>query len=194
MPSILTSPMKRVRQLRKRPRELRTYVLSAVVAVGLLAAYLVFLEHHDARMAAHYETLRAEHPGMYLEEMAELKGFRFYVDELAKMRGYDRPQVDVPPFLMGRWMLFDEAQNVSDRYFPEACLSGVEIEDGRVRMFGLFDGDHQARFTMNGMEVDIDLGAGGHIPLKLVSYGTHLHHVELTLPGESVTRYGYLCK
>ena len=40
--------------MRKRPRDLRTIVIVAVLAVVLLGAYLVFLERHEAQMAAYY--------------------------------------------------------------------------------------------------------------------------------------------
>lgn len=179
---------------RNRPRMFRAYLIFAVLTLIFLAAYLQFLSYQDRKMAAYYAQLRQEHPDMYLEKMAELRGFDAYVAEFQKMRDYSQPRAEVPPFLVGRWRLFEEPRNVSERYFPEACLSGIELEDGRVKMFGLFNGDYGARYRIDGMKVDIALGADGHIPVRLISYGSHLHHLELTLPGQAARYYGYLCK
>ncbi|HZD27060.1 MAG TPA: hypothetical protein VE631_12405 [Alphaproteobacteria bacterium] len=189
------SPMKRAQLLRRRPRKLRSYLIFSALTALFFAGYLVFLDYQNRQMAAYYGSLRHEHPNAYLAKLAELKGFHAYLDELERMGSYSELRAEVPPFLVGRWRLFKAPKNVTERYFPDSCLSGVQIEDGRVRMFGLFEGDYQARYRMQGVNVDASLDRGRQqMPIRLVSYGSHLHHIEVTVPGSADVYYGYLCK
>lgn len=184
----------------RRTRRLRSTIIGGLATVVFFVFYLMFLERKNTEIEAYYQHLRAENPEVYLERVAELKGFKTYVEAFSKMHDYHQPKREAPPFLVGRWRLFAEPKNVNETYFPVSCPSGVEIEDGHVkffglaRAFGLADGIHGVRYQIAGMAVKLLLDDGKAVPLTMVSYGTHLHHLEIIPPGAHQTYHGYLCK
>lgn len=176
------------------PRRTKTYLLSAVAALALIAGYVAFLEYEEARMERYYAGLRETSPTLYLAKLAQLHGFDTYLTELAALRHYDKPQRRVPPFLLGRWALFENEKQVGDSYFPDACLDGAEIEDGLVRLFGAYEGSYPVKFRMVGDKTEAIMANGDVILITALAYGAHIHHIEIALPGETAPLFGYVCK
>ncbi len=180
--------------LRWNGRRTKTYFLSTVAILTLIAGYVVFLQYEENRMERYYASLRSTQPAVYLSKLAQLRGFDTYLKEFASLRSYEQPQDRVPPFLLGRWALFQTEQQVGDHYFPDACLSGAEIEDGTIRLFGEYKGGYQVQYKIAGGKVEAVLDNGDVILVTPQAYGAHLHHIEIALPGQQAPLYGYICK
>ena len=183
----------------RRWRRFRSAVLWSVAGIVSFTFYLMFLDYKEQQIEGYYSHLKTEKPNIYLSEITKIKGFSVYVKEFERMNGYDKPQNNAPPFLVGRWQLFQKEKLVNEQYFPDACIAGLQIEDGRIKTFGLnpavpIQGVHPARYRMDGMNVDILVANGLDVRVKIVSYGSHLHHLKVTLPGAETPSYGYLCK
>lgn len=181
-------------RLRMKTLRMKTLVLSAVATVVLIAAYVVFLEYEDNKMGKYYAELRATQPSLYLSKLARLHGFDAYLNEFAALEHYDQPRREVPPFLLGRWTLSAEEKPVGDNYIPDACLDGAEIEDGMIRMFGAYKGDYEVKYQMVGPKTEALLANGDVILITVRAFGSHLHHIELAVPGQPRSLYGYICK
>ncbi len=169
---------------------------SVLIALTLLIAaggYVWVLKTKNRAVAERFVRLEHKDVRAYLSHVRQTRGFTTYVGEFAKLRHYDAWQEDAPPFLVGRWALFEEPQRVSENYFPEVCRDAVEIEDGRFKHLLRRIETHKARYRIKDGRVVVRLGDGKTVPVGLASYGTALHHIVVTLPGDR-ERYGYLCK
>lgn len=175
-------------------RRTRDYILWASAALVLIAGYLAFLEYEEQKMERYYAGLRETRPALYLSKLAQLHGFARYLHEFTTIRHYDQPHRRVPPFLLGRWALFEAEKPVGDHYFPNVCVDGVAIEDGAVRMFGAYSGTHSVTYRMDGDTVLAERSDGGPFVITPHAYGAHVHHIEIALPGHAAPLYGYICK
>ncbi|MDF1748775.1 MAG: hypothetical protein P1V34_07875 [Alphaproteobacteria bacterium] len=168
--------------------------LGITATVVLMAGYIMLLNHEERAMSDYYEKLRQTSPDVYLSKIMQARGFRSYIDEYLDIHDYSQPQKTVPPFLLGRWALFDKYKNVSDDFLPDSCLNGVEIEDGRVKFFGKTTGDYPAKYTMQGNTVTLQLDGAPATDVDVVGYGSHLHHIEMHAPESGQVLYGYMCR
>lgn len=178
----------------KLARRQRLTALGIGIAILAFAAYTVFLTYADRAAKTHYAELRGTEPDLYLSEIRKALGYSRFLEEYRTLKGYDRNQAIVPPFLLGRWALFDAPKRVSDLYYPGTCLNSIEIEDGRIRVLGDKSSEHAATYRMDGDTVTATLADAEPMAIRLVAYGAHLHHIELQPPGYGQTAYGYLCK
>lgn len=174
-------------------RRNRRYALGALAALVFLAGYVVVLTNEERTMARFYEDLRATDADLYLSKIRQARGFRAFVKEFAAIHDYSRPMQDAPAFVIGLWALFDQEKRVGDGFIPEACLSGIVIEDGQVKMFGGKTVRYPARYTMQGNTITAHLQGAPDAAIAAVGYGSHLHHIEVKLPGDERTLYGYRC-
>ncbi len=175
---------------RNSPRRIWILVIAAV----LLGGYLLLLNHEEQVMEDYYDTLRRENVELYLMKVRQAHGFRTFLKEYLTIHDYGTPKVEVPPFMVGRWALFAEEKRVSDAFLPESCLNSLEIEDGQVKRLGETTTRYPAAYTMSGSTLTAHLDTDETMAIKAVGYGSHLHHIEVTLPGENAPRYGYMCR
>lgn len=175
-------------------RKIATNLLVGCFVLLLGFGYIYFLKVEDANAVADLSQLRQSDPVRYLENVRHQEGFRTYLAKVGQNYGYERFQRDVPPFLLGRWALFDAPQRVGNEYIAEDCGDYVAIEDGAIKVRGGMKADYPATYRISQSTVEADVGAGKTLPIKLVSYGMDLHHIVVTLPGQDSPRYGYLCK
>ena len=173
--------------------------ISANLFVGLVVlmlgfGYIYFLKVEDANAVADLSQLRHEDPVRYLENVRHQQGFGTYLAKLEQRYGYQGFKRDVPPFLLGRWALFDQPQKVGYQYIAEDCSDYVAIEDGTIKVRGETETAYPAKYRISRSTVEADIGAGKTLPIQLVSYGMDLHHIVVMLPGQKKPRYGYICK
>lgn len=184
--------MKRVRVLVNGRN--RGWLLLAAGVIAFFVAYAGFLGYQEQRVKASFAELRNSDPELYLNEISKVIGFQRYLEEYRIIKAYEIYREDVPSFLLGRWALFDAPKRVSDVYFAERCIDSIAFEDRLVRITRQTTSFHDAQYQLSGQTVMVRLDGQTEMPVKLVSYGVRLHHIELTPPGASGTRYGYLCK
>lgn len=177
-----------------RVRAYRLLSVTIVVAMALLAGYVLLLSHEEQAMEDYYSHLRQTDAGLYLSKVMQARGFRAYLKEYLSIHDYSRPVAEVPSFLMGRWALFERPKRVSDDFIPDSCHSGLEIEDGRLKVFGDGAVSYPARYTMDGTTVTAHLKSADDASIDVVGYGSHLHHIKVMLPGSEQPRYGYMCR
>lgn len=170
---------------------------SALIVLAILVAaggYGWVLKAKNQAVAERFEHLQHSNTRAYLSHVRLTRGFKAYLKEYVRLRHADDWRRDAPPFLVGRWALFDKAKRVSEAYFPEVCLDAAEIEDGRFKRLAKTTATHRARYRMDGDRVVVEFDGNREVPITLKSYGTALHHIVVTLPGEKRPHYGYLCK
>ena len=175
-------------------RKISTNLLVGLAVLMMGFGYIYFLRVQDANAVADLVQLRHEDPVRYLENVRHQQGFNTYLAALEQNYGYTRFQRDVPPFLLGRWALFDQPQKVGYEYIAEDCSNYAVIEDGMIKLRGETDAAYPAKYRISGTTVEADIGTGKALPISLVSYGMDLHHIVVTLPGHQKPSYGYICK
>jgi hypothetical protein len=175
-------------------RKISVNLVGALVILVLALGYIYFLKIEDANVVADLTTMRQNDPVQYLEDVRHRKGFDAYLAQFSSTYGYGDFRQDVPAFLLGRWALFSQPQRVGYQYIAEECYNYLAIEDGVLKAKGKFQASYPARYRISGTTVVADIGDGRTIPISLVSYGMDLHHIVVTLPGQTKPLYGYLCK
>lgn len=174
-------------------RRNRKYALVALAVVVFLAGYFVLLTNEERVMERSYADLRASNADLYLSKIRQARGFRAFVKEFVSVHDYGRPNEDAPSFLIGMWALFAHEKRVGDGFIPEACLSGVVIEDSQLKFFGGTPARYPARYSMQGNKITAHLQGAEDATIAAVGYGSHLHHIEVTGPESGRTLYGYRC-
>ncbi len=133
-------------------------------------------------------------PDLYLAKIRQAEGFRTYLREFTALKGYQTPQTIAPPFLIGRWVLYDEPMRVDDAYVPPMCLDDIVIQDGNIRTGRPKQASYPVRYQIQGANVMALREDAAPIVIVPVGYGTHVNHIEVRLPDSDETRYGYQCK
>ena len=178
-------------------RRTRSFRINAWVAVGLLAAFAAYvlaltqIQHTTERT---YAELRKTDPDLYLANIRQAQGFRSYLRQFIEIKGYQTPQTEAPPFLIGRWALHDKPLRVDDAYVPPMCLDDIVIQDGNIRTGRPRRESFSVRYQIQGANVMAVREKAAPIVIAPVGYGTHVNHIEVRLPDSDETRYGYLCK
>lgn len=171
----------------------RGRIAGALIAVVCITAYASFLDYEEQRVRAYFATLRANDPERYLAEFRRVAGFAAFLAEFRDVEGYGRFRPEVPAFLLGRWALFAEPKRVGDLYAADICTEAISLETGVMRVSGPRPGTYPVRYRLDGDRAVLQI-KGGEVPVRLVSYGLFLHHIELVPPGYDSLRYGYLCR
>ena len=175
----------------------RKISVNFLVGLALLLSalgYVYFLRVEDADAVGNLTELRHSDPVHYLENIRHQKGFHAYVAEYTKTNGYEHLNREVPTFLLGRWALFDQPKRVGDQFIAEDCSNALVIEDGMVKTAGAKAAAYPARYRIDGDTVEAHLGGRNIMSISLVSYDMDLHHIVVTLPGQTKPSYGYICK
>lgn len=180
--------------LKNKSKNIPTYLLTGILILLVSAGYIYFLKLKDEETIAEINALRTSDPVHYLREVRLLEGFDAYLQEYRATHGFNHFSRQVPDFLLGRWALFNERQRVGYHSVSEDCSTFLGIEDGEIKAVGSIQADYPARYRMSGSTVEADIGSGVIVPISLVSYGTELHHIKVTLPGHPEPLYGYLCR
>jgi hypothetical protein len=178
-------------------RASRRFRINAWVGLGLLAAFAAYvlaltqMQHTTERT---YAELRTTDPDLYLAKIRQAEGFRVYLSQFTALKGYQTPQTIAPPFLIGRWVLYDEPMRVDDAYVPPICLDDIVIQDGNIRTGRPKQASYSVRYQIQGTNVVAVRENAPPIVIVPVGYGTHVNHIEVKMPGGEKTRYGYQCK
>jgi hypothetical protein len=179
---------------RNKPKNISTYLIYGTLILLMGAGYLYFLKLKDEETVASLSKMRQTDPVHYLQEIRLLEGFDAYLKEYSEANGFNLLTRQVPDFLLGRWALFPERQRVGYHYIADDCSTFLGIEDGEMKAAGDIQAHYPARYRISGSTVEAEIGEGVIVPITLVSYGTDLHHIMVTLPGQPGPLYGYLCK
>jgi len=176
------------------PTRSRTVLLFSLSLAVFYAGYFAFLEHKESEARQTYQQLREHDPQAYLARVETRRGFDAYLAEFTKLNHYDRPKSTVPPFLLGRWAVFEEPQRVKENYFPERCMNGLMIEDGKIKTFGREAREYNVRYKIAGDTVVGATPNGPGFSIKPVAYTSHIHHLVVDAPGRQRPLYAYMCK
>jgi len=180
-------------RLARRARRLR---INAWFAAGLLVAfgaYVIALTQMQHTTERTYAALRVSDPDLYLAKIRQAEGFRTYLRQFAALKG-KTPQAEAPPFLIGRWALYDQPMRVDDAYVPPICLDDVVIQDGSLRTGRPHRASYPVRYRVDDTKVVAERDNAPPIIIVPVGYGVHVNHIEIKLPGSDKKRYGYVCK
>lgn len=167
------------------------------VAAGLVVVYLgyfAFLQKEENTARENVAAMHQSDATRYLESVDALQGFDAYFAEFAKIHDYTRPRDDVPPFLVGRWAMFDAPKQVQESYIPQECGNALMIEDGRVRILGEKAASFDVKYSIVADVVLADTAGGETIRIAPVAYSNHIHHLVVDLPDSEQPVYAYLCK
>ncbi len=164
------------------------------LAIVALFFYVWFLNHQESRAEKYFADMRTSNPVKYLNEVKQVSGFEDFLREYARIKGYDTFKPKTPEFLLGRWSITPVAKRVSDSYESISCMNPLLIENGRIT----YPGENHPRtgltFRLNGPLLTVRQPGQPEEIIRIVSSGVFLHHLELVLPGETKTSYGYRCK
>jgi hypothetical protein len=164
-----------------------------LASLALFAAYVFALTQIQHSTEKTYAELRASDPDLYLSKIRQAEGFRVYLRQFNELKGYGTPKLEAPPFVIGRWVLYDEPMRVDDAYVPPVCLDDVVIQDGLIRTGRPKPADYKVHYVIEGPMVLAQRDNGPPISIVPIGYGVHVNHIVIMLPGAK-PRYGYLCK
>ena len=178
-------------QVARRSRQFRFNVAAGLAALVFFGVYFVALMHAERRAEQTYSKLRERNPDTYLEKIRQVRGFHIFLREFSTLKRYDLSHAEAPPFLIGRWALFDQPKRVGDAYVPPTCLNNITIQDGHIKVGTK---TYAVRYVMQDSAVMARGKSGPPIIIEPVGYGSHLHHLEVVMPDGKGLHYAYLCK
>jgi hypothetical protein len=164
-----------------------------LASLALFAVYVFALTQVQHSTEKTYAELRASDPDLYLSKIRQAEGFRVYLRQFTELKAYDTPKLQAPPFVIGRWVLYDQPMRADDAYVPPVCLDDVVIQDGLIRVGRPKPADYTVRYVIEGPMVMAQRELGAPISIVPIGYGVHVNHIVIRLPGAK-PRYGYLCK
>lgn len=177
------------RRLAARARSLPIPAKLLALGLALLLLYLPLVALVEEREEARLERLSESAPASFLDLERSRHGMGAYLDALAELRGYDHWRDTAPTFLIGAWAL----PGPEDAEEPgRHCLSGIVIEDGRVRYFGEHREAATARYRIDHGEVQIALGDGRLLHVQVPRHLAGERRIELARNG-SPPRRAYRC-
>ncbi|WP_146111545.1 hypothetical protein [Defluviimonas denitrificans] len=167
-----------------------------IAAGATLAATLVYflvLGALDRRAARYFEELRSSDPATYLVQLREAKGFSAYLPVYGELNGYGDYRPQPPVFLVGRWTMREEALRLTPGQAPEVCSDPVTFDFGLLLTVESGGVALPVQYRLNGETVEMRARNDAVFPIKLVSYGAQLDHIEFTPPGHTAPVLAYLC-
>ncbi|SME97633.1 hypothetical protein SAMN06265365_10791 [Tistlia consotensis] len=177
--------------LRRLPAPLRL----AAAALALLLLYLPVADlmelHEEARLAR----LSQAAPARFLALERSRHGMAAYLDALARLRHFDRWRETAPDFLIGAWALPEpSAEDEETGGDPGShCLSGLVIEDGRVRWFGRRHDRAGAHYRIEHGAVLVRLADGGLLRISVPAQPAGDQRIEVLLPGRTAPQPAWRC-
>jgi len=175
-------------------RRLVNIGLGVLVSLLLVTGYAWFLTSQEVRVRSYLADLRKNDPNAYLVRIKQIAGFEEFLDEYRVIEGFQQPRSAAPTFLIGRWSLTDTAKRVSDKYTVDNCINPLLVENGRITLPGDTAARTPVTYELRDRQVAVTLPDGKTMPIRLISFGVNLHHLELVLPGSDKTFFGYACK
>ncbi|RME18345.1 MAG: hypothetical protein D6801_01560 [Alphaproteobacteria bacterium] len=167
-----------------------------VAAIGaLMIAYFGTLAYLDRRAAVYFEQTRAADPDLYLRQLRAGRGFEAFLPEYAALKGFEHFTPEPPDFLIGRWTMRDEMLRLVPGERPERCTNPVTFEHGLMLTVEPSPKAHVAayRIAEGQIEVRLDGENGPVVPIRPVSFGSALDHLEFTPPGQTAPVMAYFC-
>lgn len=180
-------------QIAKRIPRLPALAKVLLIAIGLLALYVPVLQYEEHRVEARLARLRTEAPDAYLGEVRRREGFDAYLSEYAALNGYDAWHPTAPPFLLGRWALFETKQHVDMSFMPGTCHPSIEFEGGRIKLSGKHEAAFAATYRIRHGQVVARLNKSREMPIDIHSVDDRIYYIELQPPDSPGTLYGYRC-
>lgn len=171
----------------------RPVIVASVVIVALIGAYFAMLHVLDGRAERYFQRIRQTDPALYLTLLREGGGFGAYLAEYKTLEGYADFRPAPPSFLIGRWSMRDSTIRLPPGTAPSQCTNPVTFDYGLMMGPALGGADVQVEYRIVGDTVEMRLHSGQIIPIRLVSYGAELDHIEFTPPGEHAPVYAYQC-
>lgn len=164
------------------------------IGLGVLAvaAYVLYLNHQDTSVAAHFDKVREDSPETYLEEVRVVQGFPAYLEAYDWIHGAGQFTDAAPDFLLGRWAVFDHPLRVGDRFSTAACRNAALVENGRLTLPGM-GAAVPADYWLSKDRVIVRLHHGDELFIRLVSSGIYLHHLEFDRGNGKGVGYAYRC-
>lgn len=176
-------------------RGLSPVVKGIVVTLGLIAAYLPFLEVMEAREEARLVRLSHAEPALYLDAVRNRQGVRSYLEALAEIRHFDHWREAAPTFLIGAWALAPPEEADRSTAPGRHCISGMVIEDGQIRYFGEEPHHVDAEYRIDRYDhVLARVADGGTLTISVPRHARGEHAIEVELPGMEAPLYGYRCR
>lgn len=181
----------RLRRLAARARALPVPARLAGLGLVLLLLYLPMVALVEEREEARLERLSESAPARFLDLERSRHGMGAYLDALAELRGFDRWRDSAPTFLIGAWALPGPEDEGGKPGLH--CLSGIVIEDGRVRWFGSRREVAAARYRIDHGEIQIALRDGQVLQVQVPRHLAGERRIDLAVPGRPTPLHGYRC-
>lgn len=178
----------------RRSRRFRFNAGLGLASLLLFGAYVLVLTQLQRSTEQTFARLRSSDPDRYLSQLRQTEGFPVYLETFGELKGYGTPQRLAPPFLIGRWALHERPLRVDDSYVPPSCLDNVVIQDGQIRATRPEEATYDVSYAIGGKRVLAMREGKTPIIIVPIGYRAHINHIEITLPDDDGTRYGYLCK
>lgn len=116
-----------------------------------------------------------------------------YLEELARVRHFDRWRGNAPNFLIGSWTLLEPETDEIDGDPGRHCMKGFVIEDGTIRRFGETAGTVSARFRIRNGSIHVRMDGSETMHIDVPAYSRDRHEIEVLMPGHNRPLYGFRC-
>jgi len=182
--------------LRKRRRLIIQRKTVKAILVGLVIGliYFAYLGIENQRAERYYANLRKTDPVRYLDDLRRTEGFDSYLDKFRLLEGYNKFQVAVPPFLVGRWNMKSKPQRVAPRTTITDCSDSITFEQGLIEL--TIKGkkmQHKVKYSIAGSDIYLRGIKTGLLKIGMVIYGNSIDHLEFVPPGRESKVYAYFC-
>jgi len=163
------------------------------VIVAAMFIYFGVLHVLDGRAESYFQTLRQSDPDLYLTQLREASGFATYLASYTEMEGFGSYKSTTPTFLVGRWTLRHARLRLTPGTAPSECTAPVTFEHGLMLVHDNISAPIKVSYRIEGDTVQVKSADGTVLPVKIVSYGADLDHVEFVPPGQTAGVYAYTC-
>ncbi len=171
----------------------RTEWIATGASLFAVIVYLLILRSLDHRAESYFQDLREGDPATYLTQLREAKGFAAYLPEYAELDGFGEYRPQPPSFLVGRWTMRTEMLRLTPGQAPATCINSATFDFGLFLTVESGGVALPVQYRLNGDVVEMRTRGDAVFPIKLVSYGAQLDHIQFTPPGHKVPVYAYLC-
>jgi len=171
----------------------RVEVIGAALIGALFVAYFALLHVLDGRAESYFQRLRVSNPAHYLTLLRESEGFDAYLAEYRTLEGYADFRPAPPSFLVGRWTMRSGPVRLTPGTAPTECSDPVTLDYGLILQLETGGVALPVNYRIVGKTVELRANGNVIIPVRLISYGAQLDHIEFTPPGETTQVYAYLC-
>ena len=171
----------------------RTEWIATLATLAAVLAYVLVLGMLDKRAARYFTELRDSDPASYLLQLRESRGFEAFLEEYTALRHLDTFQPQAPSFLVGRWSMRADILRLTPGQAPERCLNPATFDFGLFLTVETGGVALPVQYRIAGNEVEMRGPGDAIFPIRLVSYGAELDHIEFTPPGHDTPVNAYHC-